>query len=69
MQATGDQLQRMRDALLNAYPRLETLRELARLHLEVDLDAVVPIADRTQTQIANALVRHYAAQPAGRLSY
>jgi len=65
MQPTGPQIERLQQALLSAYPRLEHVRPLVRIHLDVELDAIVPLYGQNQTDILFALIEHYAAQPGG----
>lgn len=65
MQPTGPQLERLQQALLSAYPRLEHVRSMVRIHLDADLDAIVPLYGQNQTDTLFALIEHYAAQPGG----
>jgi hypothetical protein len=66
MQPSGNQLQRLQTAMLNAFGYSD-LRRLLRLRLEAELEQIVPIVDRNLTQIVYSLIRLYAAQPGGLL--
>ena len=65
MHPTGPQIERLQQALLSAYPRLEHLRSMARVHLDVEIDAIVPLYGQNQTDILFALVERYATQAGG----
>jgi len=65
MQPTGPQIERLHQDLLSAYPRLEHVRAMVRIHLDVDLDAIVPLYGQNQADILFALIEHYASQPGG----
>lgn len=65
MQPTGQQIKRLQDALLSAYPTLDDLRAVVRIYLDVSLDAIVPVPGQNQTEILFDLIEHYAAQPGG----
>lgn len=65
MPPTGQQIKRLQDALLSAYPTLADLRAVVRIYLDASLDAIVPVYGQNQTEILFDLIEHYAAQPGG----
>lgn len=58
---TGDHIQRLQDALLDAYD-FDGLRRMVRIQLDEDLERIVPVPGRTLTDIVYDLIRHYAAE-------
>lgn len=60
---TGEQIQRLQDALLAAYD-FDDLRRMVRTRLGQDLEHVVPVQGRNLTAIVYDLIRYYAV-PAG----
>lgn len=64
MQPTGTQIRQLHQALLQAYDQAGLTR-LVRVHLDTDLEQLVPTTDKNLTEITYALVRVCAAQLGG----
>jgi tetratricopeptide (TPR) repeat protein len=58
---SGDHIQRLQDALLDAYD-FDGLRRMVRTQLDEDLERIVAVPGRTLTDIVYDLIRHYAAE-------
>jgi len=64
MPPTGEQIQRLQNALLAGYT-FDDLRQMVRIGLDAELEHIVPTQDRTLIQIVYALIRWAAAQDGG----
>jgi formylglycine-generating enzyme required for sulfatase activity len=64
MQPTGEQIEQLQRALLDAYS-FDGLRTMVRIGLDTELEHIVPLLDRNLTQIVYATVRWAAAQEGG----
>ena len=64
MQPTGEQIEQLQRALLDAYS-FDGLRTMMRIGLDTELEHIVPLLDRNLTQIVYATIRWAAAQEGG----
>jgi formylglycine-generating enzyme required for sulfatase activity len=64
MQPTGEQIEHLQRALLQAY-NFDGFRTMLRIGLDVDLEHIVPLIDRNFTQIVYGAIRWAAAQEGG----
>ncbi len=61
---TGQQIAQLKAALLDAFT-LDELGRMLRTHFDANLEQIVPTRGQSGAQIADHVVRAYAAQPDG----